>query len=137
MSKGKSTGANRFSMAIDMPGDRAVALRMVENVKLGWRMELLEPVRSLSQNNIMWDALTDVSEQVEWHGQKYDPDEWKDFFMHALRRATWMPSEEGGYVPVGMRTSRLSVQEMADLLTVIQEFGARHGVAFKKLGASE
>jgi hypothetical protein len=94
------------------------------------RVEFKETKRSVPQNDMMWSLLTCVASQLEWHGQKYSADDWKDYFMHALKRARWMPSEDGGMVPIGMRTSELGVSEMADLLTLILAFGATHAVTF-------
>jgi hypothetical protein len=76
----------------------------------------------------MWAMLDDISKQLEWHGVRMPPEDWKDFMVHALKRARWVPDENGGMVPVGMSTSRLRASEMSDLLALIEEFGARHGV---------
>lgn len=100
--------------------DRAAAKAM--------RITFQEPKRSDAQNRLMWPYLTAISRQLEWHGQKYTPDDWKDFLMHQLGRGRWMPAEEGGMVPIGMRTSDLSKDEFSDLIVVIQAFAARHGV---------
>jgi len=37
-----------------------------------------------------------------------------------------------GPFPVGFRSSHLSVAQMADLITVIQEYGDRHGVQWQE-----
>lgn len=100
--------------------DRAAAL--------GMRVTFQEQKRTDAQNRLMWPYLTAISQQLEWHGQKYTPDDWKDFLMHQLGRGRWMPAEEGGMVPIGMRTSDLSKAEFGDLITVIQAFAARQGV---------
>lgn len=100
--------------------DRAAAI--------GLRVTFQEQKRTQAQNRLMWPYLTAISQQLEWHGQKYTPDDWKDFLMHQLGRGRWMPAEEGGMVPIGMRTSDLSKAEFGDLILVIQAFAARHGV---------
>lgn len=100
--------------------DRAAAI--------GMRVTFQEAKRTDAQNRLMWPYLTAISQQLEWHGQKYTPDDWKDFLMHQLGRGRWMPAEEGGMVPIGMRTSDLSKDEFSDLIAVIQAFAARHGV---------
>lgn len=93
-------------------------------------VEFRESKRSIPQNSKLWACLGDISKQLDWHGQKYSSDDWKDYMMHALKRARWMPSEEGGMVPIGMRTSELTKPEMAELLEMILAFGAQHGVVF-------
>ena len=95
------------------------------------RVTLDEPQRSFDQNRALWAALTEISEQLVWHGQTYSPTDWKDYMVHALKRARWMPSEDGGMVPIGMSTSGYSWRDFGDLLTVAHEFGARNGVVFK------
>lgn len=100
--------------------DRAAAI--------GMRVTFQEAKRTNAQNRLLWPYLTAISQQLEWHGQRYAPDDWKDYLMHQLGRGRWMPAEEGGMVPIGMRTSNLSKKEFGDLILVIQEFAARHGV---------
>ena len=100
--------------------DRAAAV--------GMRVTFQEQRRTDAQNRLMWPYLTAISQQLEWHGQKYTPDDWKDFLMHQLGRGRWMPAEDGGMVPIGMGTSDLSKAEFGDLITVIQAFAARQGV---------
>ena len=100
--------------------DRAAAV--------GMRVTFQEQKRTDAQNRLMWPYLTAISQQLEWHGQKYTPDDWKDYLMHQLGRGRWMPAEDGGMVPIGMRSSDLSKAEFGDLITVIQAFAARQGV---------
>ena len=107
---------------------RDKAIRWIRGLPDNTRIEFKKPKRSLPQNDLLWVLLTKVSQQLEWHGQRYSPDDWKDFMMHQLRKASWMPAEDGGLVPIGMRTSDLSVEEMSDLIEVIYAFCARNGV---------
>lgn len=62
------------------------------------RITFQGPKRTLPQNDRQWWLLTAISEQLVWHGQRYSPDEWKEYMMHALRKARWMPDEDGGMV---------------------------------------
>ena len=80
----------------------------------------------------MWAALGDISKQVEWHGQMLEPDDWKLIFMNALNsEMRLVPALDGkGFVHIGTRSSKLSKQEMSDLIELIFEFGARKGVRF-------
>lgn len=121
---------SRAMIVLDRPSDRAKAARWVAGVSSGTRLEFKAPRRTLDQNSLMWVLLTELAEQLRWHEQKYTPDDWKDYMMHALRKARWMPDEDGGMVPIGMRTSDLAVSEMGDLIEIIRAFGARHGVVF-------
>ncbi len=109
---------------------RAKLHAWVDKAPPGMRITFMEAKRTDAQNRLMWPLLTDISEQLEWHGQKYTPDDWKDFLMHQLGNGRWMPAEGGGMVPIGMRTSDLSKAEFGDLIEVIYAFGARNGVVF-------
>lgn len=84
--------------------------------------------RSLDQNAKLWAVLTDVSRQVEWYGRYLPKEAWKDIFSAALERQDVVPGLEGGFVMIGGRTSKMSKQRFADLLTLIDAFGVDHGV---------
>jgi hypothetical protein len=118
----------RAVVELNSPFDRRKAAHWANTAPVGSRVEFKAPRRSSDQNALMWVCLTKVAGALEWHGQRYTAEDWKDFFMHALKRARWMPTEEGGMVPIGMRTSDLGKEEMGDLITVIQEFAARHEI---------
>lgn len=124
----------RAVLILNAMSKRLQALDWIRRAPIGTRITFQGPQRSLPQNDKMWAMLTEVSEQLDWHGQKYVPDDWKDYMMHGLRRGRWMPDEDGGMVPIGMRSSKLSKEEFADLITFIEAFGARHGVVFSEGG---
>lgn len=93
-------------------------------------VEVKEMTRSVEQNARLWALLTDVSRQVEWYGQKLTPEEWKDVFTASLKRHKVVPGIDGGFVVLGMRTSKMSVREMGELMELIEAFGAQRGVRF-------
>lgn len=123
---------SRALVILRSSAERSKAASWCHKLPSGTRVEFKETKRTIPQNDRMWAMLTDVSTQLTWHGQRYTPDDWKDYFMHALRKARWMPDEDGGMVPIGMRTSDLSVSEMGDLMEVMAAFGARHGVIWSE-----
>jgi hypothetical protein len=87
--------------------------------------------RSLAANAAMWAALTDIAEQVTWHGLKLSKEDWKDVLTASLKRARSVPNIEGnGFVILGLRTSEMTIQEMSDLLELAHAFGAEQGVKF-------
>ena len=88
----------------------------------------VEAKRSSDQNRRLWAVLKDVAEQVNWYG-RYLPDHaWKDIFTAALERQDIVPGIDGGYVMVGGRTSKMTKARFAELLTLIDAFGAEHSV---------
>ena len=122
----------RALIILTSEADRKKAARWVMQAPVNTRVEFKKPRRSTEQNERMWAMLTEVSEQLTWHGLKYTPEDWKDFFCHALKHARWMPAEEGGMLTIGMRTSDLSREEFSDLMELISAFGARNGVEFRE-----
>ena len=98
----------------------------------GTRATFKAPRRSLPQNDKMWAALTDVATQLQWHGLKLSPEDWKLIFLDSLKRELRaVPNLDGsGFVNLGRSSSDLSKQEMTDLIDLIHMFGANHNVAF-------
>lgn len=85
--------------------------------------------RSLEQNARMWSMLSDLAAQVDWYGKKLTAEDWKDVCTASLRKARVVPTIDGdGFVPLGMRTSSMTVGELAALMDLIEAFGAQHGV---------
>jgi len=87
--------------------------------------------RSLAQNARLWAMLTDISEQVDWYGRKLTPEEWKHVFSAALKKQDVVPGLDGGFVVLGLSTSKMTIAEMCDMQTLMEAFGAERGVKFK------
>lgn len=113
--------------------DRDRAARWVMQAPAGTRIEFKAAKRSIDQNSKMWAMLTEVAVQLPWHGIKLSPDDWKLIFLDSLKRELRMvPNIDGsGFVNLGRSSSDLSKAEMADLITLIEAFGASHGVVFR------
>ena len=119
---------SRYMLTIRSDADRAKAVQWAAKVPTGWRLLFLETKRTIPQNDRMWAMLTQVSTQLVWRGQRYSPDDWKDYFMHAMSGGRFMPSENGGMVPIGRGTSKLGKQEHSLLMEIIEGFAERNGV---------
>jgi hypothetical protein len=98
----------------------------------GHRMvvEVKQETRSLAQNARLWAMLTDISEQVDWYGQKLSPEDFKHIFTAALKKTRAVPGIDGGVVVLGQSTSKMTKAEMAELQTLMEAFGAEKGVRF-------
>jgi hypothetical protein len=96
------------------------------------RVEFRAPKRTIPQNARMWAMLSEIAEQVPWHGLKLTPDDWKLIFLDGLKKELRLvPNIDGnGFVNLGRSSSDLSKQEMGDLMELIAMFGAKHGVRF-------
>lgn len=122
----------RALVILDSPEARAKAAGWVMKAPHGTRCEFKASKRSLPQNSRLWAMLTDIAQQLPWHGMALKPDAWKLLFLDALKREVRaVPNLDGtGFVNIGRSSSDLSKSEMGDLMTLIEEFGARHGVKF-------
>lgn len=74
--------------------------------------------------------LSDIARQVDWYGRKLTPEEWKHVFTAALAKQDVVPGIGGGFVVLGKSTSKMTKAEMAELQTLMEAFGAEHGVRF-------
>lgn len=90
--------------------------------------------RSSEQNKLLHARLTDIANQVEHAGKKWDVLIWKRlltaaWLREAGERPQMIPALDGhGFDVVYERTSKLSVKQCAELLDWIEAFGGEHGV---------
>ena len=94
-----------------------------------------ERKRTTDQNKRMWPLLHDLSRQVEWYGQKYTPDDWKDLITALVAKSKneqqrTAPGIGGGVVMFGSRTSKMRVSEMVEVIEAIYWFGTEQNVKF-------
>lgn len=94
-------------------------------------LEVRPEKRSDSQNRRLWAMLTDISEQVDWYGQKLSPEEWKHVFSAAMKKQKVVPSLDGGFVVLGQSTSKMTKGEMSEMQELMAAFGAERGVVFR------
>lgn len=109
---------------------RRKAASVIASAPKETRVEIAAPRRSTDQNARMWAMLTDFAEQAEHHGRRYSAEQWKAIFMHALgQEVEFVPSLDGRtFIPLGNRTSKLTVKEMCDLQTLMEAEAAQRGV---------
>jgi len=95
--------------------------------------EIKKKTRSLEQNRKLWATLGEISDQVNWYGNKLTSDEWKDVFSASLKSQKVVPGIDGGFVVCGQRTSKMTKSEMAELIELMMAFGAERGVKFSDI----
>jgi hypothetical protein len=119
--------------ALRTPKDRGAASYFIlSGAPDGWIVTVSEPTRSLAQNSLMWDLLTALSEQVEWHGVKLAKEEWKDAITAALKGQKVIPGLTGtGFVVIGAHTSKMTIAEMNDVIEFCYAFGSEKSVKWK------
>lgn len=108
------------------------AKEAIERAPHGYRVVFLEPRRSLQQNDKLWPMLREISKQLEWHGQRYSEDDWKDIITAGFEKeARYAPTIDGkGFVQLGGRTSKYGKKKMTEFIEYVLWFGAEQGVVF-------
>lgn len=127
--------STRQTVTIQTPEDRQRIAAWARNVEVGTVVTFRKKSRSTEQNAKLHAMLGEVSKQVKWYGQHLDLEDWKDMFTASLRHARVVPGiDKGTFVPLGMHTSTLTVEEMSNLIELIYAFGAdpEHPVVFKE-----
>lgn len=115
------------------PSQREYARRALDAAPQDCVVSITKPSRSIPQNAMLWACLNDVS-RASPEGRQWTPDTWKAAFMQSLgHQCQFAEGLDGsGPFPIGFRSSHLSKAQMADLITVILEYGDRHGVRWKE-----
>jgi len=110
---------------------RTLARDMIDRAPVNAVVNIREATRNRDQNARMWAMLSDVS-RAKPEGRHWTPDTWKAAFLHSLgHQCAFADGLDGsGPFPIGFRSSRLTVRQMADLITVIAEYGDRHRVTW-------
>lgn len=110
---------------------RSLAKQIIDRAPVNAVLTIREASRNLDQNARMWAMLSDVSRSKP-EGRHWTPETWKAAFMHSLGHQVQFCEglDNSGPFPLGFRSSRLTVRQMADLITVIQEYGDRHEVVW-------
>ena len=96
-----------------------------------------EDGRTASQNSKLWPMLGDIAQQVVWpvNGRigLISKEDWKDILSAELKHEQRIAQGiSGGFVMLGLRTSKMKKREFADLIEVIYAFGSSHGVVWSE-----
>lgn len=94
----------------------------------GYVVTFQEPTRSLDQNARLWAHLQDIS-RAEPFGRKHTPDDWKAIAMNACGwECQFAQGLDGRPFPLGFRSSKMTVKQMADLISWIEAFMAENHI---------
>jgi hypothetical protein len=118
------------------PLARRGAMEAVAEAPEGYIVQVSEPTRNSAQNSLLWAVLTDISTQVVWHGQKLTPDDWKHVLSATLKKSRIAPGIDGGFVVLGLATSRMTKAEFSELLELCYAFGSEQGVVWSEQEAT-
>lgn len=119
-----------YRVSLSTANNRARAISLVQKAPADWMAVIKPRSRSDQQNAKMWAMLHDVA-KARPDGRAHTPDVWKALFMQACDYAQHFElGLDGKPFPLGFRSSKLTVPQMADLITFIAEYGDRHGVTW-------
>lgn len=112
--------------------DRDKATRWIAKAPWNTRVTFRGPARTLPQNDRLWASLSEIAEQLTWHGMKLSASDWRTMMMAALGGETRMvPNIHGnGFVDLGRSSSRLDKEDFSSLLEIVAAFAAEHNVKF-------
>ncbi len=100
----------------------------------GYVVKIAEPRRNDAQNARMWAMLSDIAKAMPL-GRRHTPDDWKAIFMNACGwECQFIEGLDGRPFPQGFRSSRMTVKQMANLITFMTAFGAQQGVRWSEPG---
>lgn len=117
---------------------RSNAMRALIHAADGSVVTIGPPTRNLEQNALLHAALTNIAEQVTWHGQRFDLETWKRLCTAAWLRERggnpqMVPALDGhGFDIIYQPTSKLSKGEFSELCEWVFAFGAHNGVTFSE-----
>jgi len=119
-----------FVLAHDTARQRAQ--EAIKTAPEGYVVQIKEPTRNREQNALLWSLLGQVSNQVNWHGNKLTSDEWKSVFTASMKQQKVVAGIDGGFVVCGRSTSKMSKKDFSELCDLIFAFGAQQGVSFRE-----
>lgn len=107
---------------------RKIAHKLIDCAPFGHIVSVKPPTRSGDQNSKLWALISDVS-RAKPEGRTHTPEVWKALFMSACGHAVQFEQGlDGSPFPTGFRSSRLTKDQMSDLIEFIHSYAAQHGV---------
>ena len=115
------------------PTQRAYAHTLIDAAPDGHVVKLGAETRRDAQNRKLHACIADIRRHVP-EMRAFSADQVRMRFLDALgEEMAYLPKLSGeGFFPCGLRSSTLTVAQFAGLINLIEEYGARHGVAWSE-----
>jgi len=123
-------GSPAFPLRSEQDRQRAIQLLQRVDLAAGYVWTMKDEGRTDPQNRRMWAMLRDISRQVEWYGQMLKDEDWKHIFSASVQQQRAVPGLDGGFVVLGVSTSKQSKKWFNDMFAVMEAFAAEKGVKF-------
>ena len=108
--------------------NRSKAALMCHQAPIGAVCNIKPATRSNEQNALLWTLLSTVS-RAKPDGRQHTPDVWKCLFMQACGHAVQFEvGLDGAPFPLGFRSSRMTKEQMTDLIEFILQYCAEKGI---------
>lgn len=123
-----------MSQTVILRGDsqRMLAKALIDKAPVDAVVTVKEATRNLDQNARLWAMLSDIS-RAKPEGRTMTAELWKCVFMAACgHEVQFLNGLDGLPFPAGFRSSRLTVRQMADLITFVAAYGDQHGVKWSE-----
>lgn len=121
------------TVILDSRYRREQAHRIIDAAPIGAVMTVALPKRSTDQNARFWAMLSDISRAMPG-GRRHTPEVWKCLFMHAMGHSSrFEMGLNNEPFPMGFSSSQLNKNQMMDLMTFMEAWGAENGVQFREV----
>lgn len=123
-----------MSQTVILRGDsqRMLAKALIDKAPVDAVVTVKEATRNLDQNARLWAMLSDIS-RAKPEGRRHTPELWKAIFMSACgHEVQFLNGLDGLPFPAGFRSSRLTVRQMADLISFVAAYGDQQGVKWSE-----
>ncbi len=118
-----------YSVIIHGKSQREHAHKCVDKLPLGGHVQFKTDIRTDLQNRKLWPLLQDIRDAKLPGREHYSRDDWKCVFMKTLgQEVRYLHDINGRPFDPGMRSSRLTKSEFADLMTLVIQYGDQNGV---------
>lgn len=118
------------TVILDTPRQRKIAAEIIAIAPQGAVVTVKAASRTTDQNAKFYAMLSDIS-RAKPEGKRHTPDTWKALLMKACGHAVqFVNGLDGEPFPIGFRSSRLSKEQMSELIEFAYFYGAQHGVAW-------
>lgn len=116
---------------------RAWVASFVLTAPLGCYVTVEPERRSGLQNKRLHAMLGDVVKSgYELHGETYDIEDWKTFFvsvwMGETKRSRIVPGINGEFVQLYWRTSRMTKEQLGEVMIIVERFCAERGIQLRE-----
>jgi hypothetical protein len=117
-----------IGQTIRLYGTRRQAHALVDAAPQGAILNIKPATRTNEQNALLWSLLSEVS-RAKPDGRCHTPDVWKCLFMQACgHQVQFEVGLDGQPFPLGFRSSRLTKEQMSDLIEFIHQYCAEQGI---------